>query len=442
MAVAAQQTLKDVKHEQWLKDVLASDKKLKANVETYKVEPATVLTTDQHKALSFLTYTTAISKGAADLKRAVAEREKKTKGVEITGVLAGIRDVYGSKFPTRFTILRQNGKHVDVSQFGVSLKRDGKKVDVGVPAQVTLSALYEDEYDSYTIIALDSYTPLDRDVFVDAIAAVAKGAGEISQADHKKVVVVRGRIEFVNPVPKWDDGKQTGEETVWQKNNRKTPVDHPILRLRLQGEDIDIGGVKIPVYVSVTLQRMKNALPFVSVPDLEGACQYALTVDEDPMEQAKQVGDILRGREIIAVGRVSNFDPKHDKIYVNIDAATIIQVADATGYVPTARSKRSGGEEPDEPDPEQSSLDIGADAEEAVAGGEEVVSADEGDDTPAVTAQDVTRYLGAVCLVTQVKPENLNAQEIWEEKYKDAMSYEIFEVILKEYIKARKKDST
>ena len=442
MAIAEQKTLKDVAHNQWLADVLASDKNLKADAAKYKLDPATILTTDQHKKLGFLTYNTAVTKGAADLRRAIAEREKKTNGTDIKGVLAGIRDVYGSKAPVRFTILRKDGGHVDVSQFGTSLKKDGKKVDVAVPANVTVSALYDEEYDSYSVIALENYAPVKFDDFVSGLSAVAKSPAEITQSDHKKIVVVKGRIEFVNPVPKWKDGKQDGEETVWQANQRKTPVEHPVIRIRLQGEDVSIGGLLVPVYVSVTLQRMKNAVPTVSVPDIEGACQYALTVDEDPNEQAKQVGDILRGREIVAVGRVSSFDPKHDKIYINVDACTLIQTADATGYVPTTKNRRSGDDVPEEPEPEQTGLDFGGDTEEEATVEEASVGAEdpEGvDATPAVTADAVERYLEAVCMVSGVSPSKLNAEEIWNEKYKDAMSFEVFEVILSEYVKKKTK---
>ena len=442
MAIAEQKTLKDVAHNQWLADVLASDKNLKADAAKYKLDPATILTTDQHKKLGFLTYNTAVTKGAADLRRAIAEREKKTNGTDIKGVLAGIRDVYGSKAPVRFTILRKDGGHVDVSQFGTSLKKDGKKVDVAVPANVTVSALYDEEYDSYSVIALENYAPVKFDDFVSGLSAVAKSPAEITQSDHKKIVVVKGRIEFVNPVPKWKDGKQDGEETVWQANQRKTPVEHPVIRIRLQGEDVSIGGLLVPVYVSVTLQRMKNAVPTVSVPDIEGACQYALTVDEDPNEQAKQVGDILRGREIVAVGRVSSFDPKHDKICINVDACTLIQTADATGYVPTTKNRRSGDDVPEEPEPEQTGLDFGGDTEEEATVEEASVGAEdpEGvDATPAVTADAVERYLEAVCMVSGVSPSKLNAEEIWNEKYKDAMSFEVFEVILSEYVKKKTK---
>jgi hypothetical protein len=442
MAVAEQKTLKDVGHPKWLADVLASDKNLKADAAKYKLDPATILTTDQHKKLGFLTYNTAVTKGAADLRRAIAERDKKTNGTDIKGVLAGIRDVYGSKAPVRFTILRKDGGHVDVSQFGTSLKKDGKKVDVSVPANVTVSALYDEEYDSYSVIALENYAPVKFDDFVTGLIAIAKTPAEIEQSDHKKIVVVKGRIEFVNPVPKWKDGKQDGEETVWQANQRKTPVESPIVRLRLQGEDVSIGGLLVPVYVSITLQRMKNAAPTISVPDIDGACQYAMTVDEDPNEQAKQIGDILRGREVVAVGRVSSFDPKHDKIYINVDACTLIQTADETGYVPSIKNRRSGDDIPEEPEPEQASLDFGGDAEEEATVDEAAVDEAEpegGDATPTVTAAAVERYLEAVCMVSGISPGTLNAEEIWNEKYKDAMSFEVFEVILSEYVKKKTK---
>ena len=90
-ATAAFATLKDAPHAQWVADVLKADTKLAADVKTYGVKPEAILTPAMQKQLGFLQYSTAITKGVADIKRVVYEMKRKESATETSGILAGMR---------------------------------------------------------------------------------------------------------------------------------------------------------------------------------------------------------------------------------------------------------------------------------------------------------------------------------------------------------------
>ena len=152
-------------------------------------------------------------------------------------------------------------------------------------------------------------------------------------------------------------------------------------------------------------------------------CQYAVSEDDDPRTQARMVQDIVQGREVLIVGRVSGYEPRPDKTFVNLDVHTIYQIGDSQKTLP--------GPDPaltPEPEPEP-----GIEPEPAPE------SKPTSDSIPETSpAAKVLTYLEAVVMVAGIKPEDINGQEVWEEKFKDAMSYDIFDTILTQF-KAGKK---
>ena len=424
-------TLKEATHAQWVADVLKTDAKLAAEVKTYGIKPETILTPAMQKQLGFLQYTTAVTKGVADLKRVVYEMKQKESATEISGVLAGMRDVYGTGQPVRLAILKKDGRHIEISTFDPQLSMEGKKVTVTVPSQVTIAADYDDEYNSYNAVSLVSHAPIDKDTFMNALYAVAKMPKEIYVEDKGSVVVVRGTIQYVNPAPRWKNKAIDGEETVWQMNQRRTPQGHPVLRLKLYEEEMQVGGLKIPVSISATIAHMKNVTPIVEMTDIEGMCQYAVTAAEDPRSQARLVQDIVQGREVLIVGRVSSYEPKPDKTYVNIDVHTVYQIGDAQAPAGGRGGEPEPVEEPVQaPEPEPAAASALEPDEPELEGTE---GAAPGGIPATSPAAKVIAYLDAVVMVAGVKPADLDGKQIWEEKFKDAMSYEVFDVILSQY---------
>ena len=423
-------TLKDATHRQWVADVLKSDAKLASDVAACGIKPETILTPEMHKQLGFLQYTTAVVKGVADLKRVVYEMRRKESAIEISGILAGMRDVYGTGQPVRFAILKKDGRHVEVSSFDTRLPMEGTKVSLSVPSQVTIAADYDEEYNSYNAVSLVSHAPISKEMFMNALNSVAKSPGKIRAEDKGSVVVIRGVIQYVNPAPRWKNRAFDGEEIVWQMNQRRTPQGHPVLRLKLYEENTQVGGAQIPVSVSATISHMKNVVPIVEIPDLAGMCQYAVTAVEDPRDQARMVQDVVQGREVLIVGRVSSYEPKPDKTYVNLDVHTVYQV---DGPKPTGLESAEPEPEP-EPEPvEESEVDLGG-FKEAVGS---VFS--EPPELPGTSpAAQVVAYLDAIVAIVGVKPSDLDSKQIWEEKFKDKMSFEVFDTIVDQYKKNRR----
>lgn len=418
-------TLKEATHGQWVADVLKFDKSLAAEVEVYGIQPELILTTEMQKRLGFLQYQTAVTKGVADLKRVVYERKQKETATEISGILAGMRDVYGTAQPVRFAILKKDGRHVEISSFDPQLPMEGRKVEVPIPSQVTIAADYDEEYNSYNAVSLVSHEPISRETFMTALYAVARTPKEIYAEDKGSVAVVRGKIQYVGPAPRWKNKTIDGEESVWQLNQRRDPRGHPVLRFKLFEEEMQTGGMVVPISVSATVAHMKNVVPIVEIQDLAGMCQYAVSEDDDPRTQARMVQDIVQGREVLIVGRVSGYEPRPDKTFVNLDVHTIYQIGDSQKTLPGPDPALAPEPEP-EPEP-------GIEPEPAPE------SKPTSDSIPETSpAAKVLTYLEAVVMVAGIKPEDINGQEVWEEKFKDAMSYDIFDTILTQF-KAGKK---
>ncbi|MFA7121151.1 MAG: hypothetical protein WC277_06695 [Bacilli bacterium] len=430
-ATAAFATLKDAPHAQWVADVLKADIKLAADVKTYGVKPEAILTPAMQKQLGFLQYSTAITKGVADIKRVVYEMKQKESATEISGILAGMRDVYGTGQPVRLAILKKDGRHIEISTFDPQLPMEGKKVSVNVPSQVTIAADYDEEYNSYNAVSLVSHSQIDRDTFMNALFAVAKSPKEIYVEDKGSVAVIRGRIQYVNPSPRWKNKAVDGEEAVWQSNQRRNPQGHPVARFKLYEEEMQAGGLRIPVSVSATIAHMKNVAPIVEITDLEGMCQYAVTTEEDPKAQARLVQDIVKDREVLIVGRVSGYEPKPDKTYVNLDVHSIYQIGDAQAPIASGGGEPEPVEEPmaaPEPVPEPAPAPTPAPEPEPAQ-----------DSIPATSpAAQVIAYLDAVVMISGVKPADLDGKQIWEEKFQEKMSFEVFDVILTQYKVSKK----
>ncbi|MFA5408477.1 MAG: hypothetical protein WC343_06870, partial [Bacilli bacterium] len=137
--MSAVATLKDATHAQWVADVMKADKTIAAEVQTYGIKPEAILTPTMQKQLGFLQYSTAVTKGVADLKRVVYEKKRKEDATEVSGILAGMRDVYGTGQPVRFAILKKDGRHIEVSSFDSQLSMDGQKVNLTIPSAVTVA---------------------------------------------------------------------------------------------------------------------------------------------------------------------------------------------------------------------------------------------------------------------------------------------------------------
>lgn len=433
----AKKTLSEVTYDAWVAGVMASDERLASDVKKYGVVPESVLTREAYSQLGFLQYSSAIAKGQADLRRIIHEKKQIEGSTQISGILAGARDAYGTKQPVRFAILSPDGRHVEVSSFDTQFTKEGRKVSVPIPSKVTVNATYDETYGSFNLVSLVDYTRMSDSEFNDYLVGIAKPVSQIYPEDRGKVAVIRGTVRYVNPAPRWKDRAIDGEEVVWQYNQKRNPDGHPVIRIKFDEETIGVGGMCVPISVSATLSRMKNVTPVVKVPDLVGICQYAVTQSEEPREQARIVGDVIRDRDIIVVGRVSGYEPRQDRTYVNIDVYTMVQVVKpelaATLSVP----------EPIATTPSNTTL-VGEPGGTWVVAGSTAPQVDAGKEQPSqpqskgqTIADEIMKYLDVVTYITGVFPKDIDGRAIWEERYKDRVSYEIFDVVLQNFIKTK-----
>jgi len=157
------------------------------------------------------------------------------------------------------------------------------------------------------------------------------------------------------------------------------------------------------------------------------------------------VQDIVKGREVLIVGRVTSYEPKPDKTYVNVDVHTIYQIGESAMLLGTPSDEPEPVKEPEPvvaPAPAPAKAPAKAHASAAAAAGafEPREPELEGTEAPGPMgmpatspAAQVITYLDAVVFIAKISPANLDGKQIWEEKFKDQMSYEVFDIILKQY---------
>ena len=71
--------------------------------------------------------------------------------------------------------------------------------------------------------------------------------------------------------------------------------------------------------------RQRLAVPSIAVEDFTEICMDAAKKYNDPMEQARYVGDIFRGREVVIVGFMTKFNAQPEINYIDVGAYAMFE---------------------------------------------------------------------------------------------------------------------
>lgn len=283
------------------------------------------------------------------IRAAIQNKVEAASADTLVGMLVGSRDRVGKMSPIRFTLVKKDGKHVEVSNFGSVAQYKDQKIEIPVPALVTLKAQYDPEYDSWNLISIEDYRPLDKAQFVKGLGSVAIPISDItkdmaySQGHAAKPVVIRGTIVKIGTeaVFRYEDTEEGG---------RHATVDHylPVFCQRELAKDSKDAlpcfqfGIRAKEkganFVRCHLSQQRYGRPTIIVEDIDGICADSMhKFPDNPEAQADNLTEWLKDLNCIVVGTVATFkstytEDKQARNYIDISVSALISVeGDAEG---------------------------------------------------------------------------------------------------------------
>jgi hypothetical protein len=286
---------------------------------------------------------TGVAYAIARLKEAILEANSES----LKGLLVGQRDMYGTNAPIRMPVLSSKGDHVEVVNWGSNVKMGDNKVEIEFPCTANLRILQDGEYKgvpNIKLVSMESCDPIGVTDAVSKLTKIAKSAGELDGGDELGVVVVRGRISYIAPATRWKGKEKDGSWPIWLPNQRDNPINHAVMQISLETENNNM--------VRTIFGRQRIAVPTIVVDDFEEICTDAVKKYSEPTEQARFVGDIFRGRDVIIVGFMTKYNPMPEVNYIDISGYAMFEVG-ATGKQTTLDApakKQSRAAEPEDDD--------------------------------------------------------------------------------------------
>lgn len=309
------------------------------------------------------TIATGVAYVVARVKEAIVEANSEI----VKGMLVGCRDRFGTSAPMRIPVLSSKGDHKEVINWGTTVKKGDSKIEFPFPCTATLKVIYEGEFKgvpNVKIVKIDEYENLSIPDTIARLGKIATPVGEVDASNELGVVVVKGKVAYISPATRWKDKAKDGSWSMWMPNQRDTPVSHPVFQLSLETENNNM--------VRVTFDRQRAAVPTICVEDFTDMCMDAVKNNQDPIEQAKFVGEIFRGRDVIIVGFMTKYTPNPEVNYIDIGGYAIFD------------AKVSGSHQEkvsDKPKPDRKKAEVEDEPEEAPAKKEEAPAKKE--DKPA-----------------------------------------------------------
>lgn len=309
--------VKDVNLDEFVEKVLDQDNELAKQVSASGLD-ATKIIGKSKPGIDRYGLATGVAYAIARLKEAVLEANSEIH----KGFLVGQKDVYGTSAPVRMPLLSSKGDHMEVINWGSTVKHGDTKIEIPFPCVATLKLLHEGEYKgvpNVRVVALDSYENVSIPDTILRLNKIAKRVGDIDGGDELSVVVVRGKIAYVAPATRWKNKEKDGAWNLWMPNQRDNPISHPVMQITLETEN--------NTQVRVIFGRQRIAAPTIAVEDFTDLCADAAKRMSDPVEQARFFGEIFRGRNVIVVGFVTKYNPQPEINYVEVGAYAIFDAA-------------------------------------------------------------------------------------------------------------------
>lgn len=257
------------------------------------------------------------------VKTDIQNQVEAEKADELSGIIMGSRDRFGANWPRRWSLVKSDGEHIQVSTWEGELDGPGGgKIDIPVGgAVVKMRCAFDEEYESWEGKRIEAVRELDPSEVVENLSEVAINPTDLSRGDEESTVVLKGTVAFVNPqtVFAGDDQEDWYDGEVLMESERGELLPHLEISFDTGGDEYRVRG---------HFDRQAYGRPYLQVPDLEKLCHDAVRHRDDPDSQAQFVQNGLRGEEVIAVGRVNSFTTDRDDgdvvHYVDIGMSALV----------------------------------------------------------------------------------------------------------------------
>lgn len=222
-----------------------------------------------------------------------------------TGLIIGTYDSvpndgnFNNKKPESAVLLKGNGKLLKMSIFDHNLYTK--------PGVYNLNLTYNEDRDSYIANSVLEYKPITKNP-IPALLKNAKTVGydweELDPSTYP-IVMLKGKVSYVQAYPRFDGGAKVGDEPVYMPNHRMNPVMIPVFQVILDKEGTD-------KRVTVSFAPTNNGIPYI------GDEQFKLVKAFDAMgmqesKRVEEVSRIFKGNEYVIVGtltKIGSFDDK------------------------------------------------------------------------------------------------------------------------------------
>ena len=233
------------------------------------------------------------------------------RGIVLGTVDENYEDGASKRRPETFAVLTNDGSIKKV----VTFKHDM----VTKPGLYTFDLAYDAEKESYTARSVLEFRELTKnpiEFFGNPAVAISPSSsawddGTIVTSKYP-VVIVRGIISYVRPVPRFaknEDGKSSivGDFPIYQANLREPVPDmQPTFRLSFNSEGTSN-------FVTVTFRQCMYSNPYFGVSGIADAFAYAIASETDPEKQIELIEHMFVGKEMAVVGYVSRINQSIDR---------------------------------------------------------------------------------------------------------------------------------
>jgi hypothetical protein len=286
-----------------------------------------------------LSITTAINR----IKNAFLGKIEAASATLLVGVLVGSRDRVGKNMPIKYTLIKKDKQHVEISNFGTTAQYQGEKITIPVPALVEVRALHDPEYDSWELKEIVSYRPIDQAGLVKVLTSVVIPIKDINkdmayaQGRAAKPVVLAGEMNYLR-------AEVVFKQRDFDDTTSKAEIDHslPVMMTREMAKDQNDA---LPCFqfsikgkgqgansVRCHLSQMRHGTPTTLITDIIPLAARAVEKHRnDPDEQVKDLNEWLKEMNVLVVGTVSTFkktytEDKSERNYVDIGVSCVVEL--------------------------------------------------------------------------------------------------------------------
>jgi hypothetical protein len=258
----------------------------------------------------------------------------------LMGVIVGSRDKVGKNSPIRYTLLTTDKKHLEISNFGTTVAYQDQKMEIPVPALVTIRAEHDAEFDSWTLVALEKFQTIET---VEQLAKIlAKVAIPVSAIDANfaykhgehsgRPVVLSGTIGRISAEAVFRYEEDT-------EGTRTSTLDHhlpvycareldkesflPCLQFNLNSKTRGTNSARCHI------QQMRHATPNLLIPDIASICKDAADKIREPEGQATAIMEWLYDLPVIVIGVVDRYkrtvsEAKSEQNWIDIGVTCVV----------------------------------------------------------------------------------------------------------------------